>query len=383
MQGNSFPKITHRARLILVSFIISLLYLNPVSVHAETVFNNPDTFLSGYISAILEQELGMTRDSYTVQTSNGNVIISLVPEAAQQQVLIIETVQKLKEISSLQVNIIDTQQVTDKDAPLGEFLTKLLGFSRTRLPFPYGDPFQPLMADPKQPKFFVSALRYHATAGSFTAGSVGYGETFGIYRRLGKQSNEGLQVSISGGLFALFNLDAPSHDLINADYTIGLPISYRKGDTSVRLRVYHQSSHLGDEFLLRAQPERVNLSFESLELLVSQDLNNYRGYIGGEVMLRREPKDLKRLSFHSGIEYRGTRKILDAGQFIAGIDLKSWEENDWYLSKSVRVGLEIGNPDPTQRKAALMLEFYEGYAPHGQFYDERIDYYGLGIHIKF
>jgi hypothetical protein len=38
--------------------------------------------------------------------------------------------------------------------------------------------------------------------------------------------------------------------------------------------VYHQSSHLGDEYLLRGEDiQREKLSFESFELLVSQEVS--------------------------------------------------------------------------------------------------------------
>ncbi len=87
-------------------------------------------------------------------------------------------------------------------------------------------------------------------------------------------------------MFALFNLDAPSSDLINADYWIGLPISYRKGPWSYVLRFYHQSSHLGDEFILgNPGVDRVNLSYEDMELLVSYEWERWRLYGGGGYLL--------------------------------------------------------------------------------------------------
>lgn len=31
----------------------------------------------------------------------------------------------------------------------------------------------------------------------------------------------------------------------------------------------------------------------------------------------------------------------------------------------------------------LMLDVYDGYAPHGQFYEQRVSYYGLGLGFDF
>src|SRR4029079_6992783 len=97
--------------------------------------------------------------------------------------------------------------------------------------------------------------------------AVGIADQFPFFRAAAGRSGNGIQLGISGAVFAQFDLRAASYDLINADYMIGLPLTFRAGPFSGRARVYHQSSHLGDEFVLRPNaPERENLSFESVEL---------------------------------------------------------------------------------------------------------------------
>ena len=82
------------------------------------------------------------------------------------------------------------------------------------------------------------------------SGAVGFGERWGIVRRPGERAGDGWQVGLSGGVFAQFDMDADSNDLINADYVIGFPLTWRHGAWSGRFNLYHQSSHLGDELLL-------------------------------------------------------------------------------------------------------------------------------------
>ncbi len=155
-------------------------------------------------------------------------------------------------------------------------------------PLPSTQLFAPLRADPKEARFFVSALQTDSALRDTTVGAVGFGEHFGLVRRE-TASGEGWQLGISGAVFAQFDLEAASSDLINADYVIGLPLTWRRGDWSGRLRLYHQSSHLGDEFLLSAQPQRVNLSFEAVEAIVAYDFGNLRLYGGGETLFDRDP----------------------------------------------------------------------------------------------
>ena len=157
--------------------------------------------------------------------------------------------------------------------------------------FPQDDVFRSLTADPKQPQFITSyqRIRYREVNQSINAGVVAFGETFGLYGHRDGNCN-GLQVGIQGGVFAQFNLDAPSKDLINADYVVGLPVTWRQGPFSARVRLYHQSSHLGDDFLLdNPGINRIDFRFEEVEGLMSVDLAWLRLYGGGGYLLHREP----------------------------------------------------------------------------------------------
>ncbi|TAL24294.1 MAG: DUF1207 domain-containing protein, partial [Nitrospirae bacterium] len=50
---------------------------------------------------------------------------------------------------------------------------------------------------------------------------------------------------------------------------------------------------------------------------------------------------------------------------------------------ALNIGFEMGRPEPGQRRLRFMLEGYKGYAPHGQFYNDRISYYGVGLYLGF
>ncbi len=341
-----------------------------------------DAYLAGQLDYFLERDLGWLRGSYRLEVKGGIATVTLPEDDPERRATLEQRLPTLDHLKGLNVVIGTVAAATAVDeavAPVYSFL----GLAPGSVPFPTGDLFLPLLADPKQPQFFTSYRYYHTPIAGAHVAAVGYGETFGFYRQPGQQPGDGLQIGIAGALFAQFNLDAPSADLINADYTIGVPISWRNGSTSARLRVYHQSSHLGDEFLLRTAPERVNLSFESVELLLSEQRGMWRGYLGGEYLFHREPGDLKAAGFHGGVELRTTRPVWGAGHWVGGVDVKAWEEHDWSPDVSVKAGLEFGAFQPGQRRVRLMLEGYRGHAPHGQFYADYISYYGIGLYLGF
>ncbi len=348
------------------------------SLSAATVDKVSDEFLTGYIASILERDMQWERNSYILKIVNGIATITLFEddlirrEAVDQQLRTIDGL--------LGITVIVKPLDVDKPGAVSSFM----GITGEVKAFPTGDLFQPLLADPKQAQFFISIDRFKSLGVQYTMTSVGFGETFGIYRLFGSREGNGLQLSVAGALLAQFNMDTPSWDLINADYTVGIPVTYRHGINSLRFRIYHQSSHLGDELLLSANhPNRVNLSYEAIELIYSLEWSGLRIYGGGEYLIHKEPSDLKPMSAHWGIEYRSSKPLVWNGRPIAGVDMKSLEEHKWAIDTSVKAGLEFGHPNPGQRRLRLTAEWYKGFDPHGQFYNNKVEYYGMGISLGF
>jgi hypothetical protein len=337
-----------------------------------------DGYLTGYIASILERDLHWTRDSYRLKVSHGVAAITLFQddplrrEAAEQQLQTLDGLQRI------------AFRVQPADTGRAGVLRRLLRVTGEAEALPTGDYFRPLLADPKQPQFFVSLNRFHSSGAGYTMASVGFGETFGLYRFLGSREGNGLQFSLEGAIFAQFNMNTPSSDLVNADYTIGFPITYRLGDHSLRARLYHQSSHLGDELLMSGQaPTRVNLSYEAIELIYSYEWRSWRVYGGGEYLFSKEPDDLKSASTHWGLEYHASKALFWNGRPMVGVDMKKLEEHDWAIDTSVKAGLEFGHPAPGQRRLRVMAEYYKGLDPHGQFYVNKMESFGLGVSLGF
>jgi hypothetical protein len=252
---------------------------------------------------------------------------------------------------------------------------------------PQGDVFCPLVADPKAIRSFASLLwaEYPEVDESITIGSVGIGDAFPLLRLGGPLTGEGLQLGIEAAVFAQFDLDSGSDDLLNADYLVGLPLTFRYADFSARARIYHQSSHLGDELLLRPGSEirRENLSFESVELILSQELGPFRAYAGGEWLFNRHPATLDDLLVHGGAELR--LGPLRGARWVLAVDVKSSEQQEWTPAWSGRTGLEVAwwrLPGHPPRIFSLLGEAYDGPSPYGQFFVQSIRYVGFGVHLQ-
>jgi hypothetical protein len=241
--------------------------------------------------------------------------------------------------------------------------------------------FAPLLADPQEPQFFATYLWARSPRLASRLGSVGLGQTIGLVR------GRDWQVAIAAGVFSEFNMQASTTDLLNTDYLVGLPVTYRRGSFATRFRVYHQSSHLGDEYLVHNHAQRVDLTFQAVELLVANEASRWRVYGGGAYVFAHSPADLKPGVLHGGLEYHQPRSLLRLGRFasgrlVAGLDAKAVQDHKWQVGWSVVTGLELGDPLValgTGRRWSVLLKAYTGPAPYGEFYRDHVASVGVGV----
>jgi len=356
--------------LVLILVIFSPAWARPAS----------DEFIKGYTTAIIQHYFQSKIESFQVREGVVYLRCQKLSEAERNRIL--ELVSNIEGVEGVEI-LREGESTIYKEQPKEEPEPK----KERKWPMfmPNDKLFQPLMADPRWPHFSAAYQHYIDDDQLKHVAATSFGESFSIYRFVGPWSSV-IEFGIQAGVFAVFDLDSSSFDLINADYLVGIPFTIQKGNFSNMTRIFHQSSHLGDEFLLRGQTkERINLSYESLNSVFSYNLPiGLRVYAGGGYLMRRDPSDLKPWSTQAGLEFRSpSRWIGGALRPVAAIDVQNRQESNWFTDISIRTGVQFENPDFLSRKMQILLEYYNGKSPNGQFFEQNIELFGIGIHFFF
>ena len=376
-------------RSTMAAISLTLTMLTPVPASAAPP---DDAYVAGYAAAVLEREFNLPAPSLRVRGGvltvaesdlgggdRARVVSTLSRIPGVNQVLVLTAPAPAPSSSagtsrSVRGDVPEGIPASDEARP-GTTLEYQIGW------LPGGILFKPLIADPRWPHFSAAYQYYIDNRQLENVAAVSFGETFTFYRN--RFQDVLWEFGIQASVFSLFNLDAQSKDLINADYMAAAVAGFRWKDVSALGRVYHQSSHLGDEFLLHNSVQRVNLTYEGADLRLSYEFwPGLRIYGGGGGIFDQEPSDLKPWYAGGGIEFRSPWPAGARIRPVAGVDVQTRQQNDWSPDLSARAGVEFLSA-LYGRNLQLLLEYFRGHSPNGQFYKDSIDYIGLGVHFHF
>jgi len=265
------------------------------------------------------------------------------------------------------------------------FLTAVLGqnalcqpVSENLILLPRARLFDPRVADPQEIQL---SARYLLDRNDF-AGNMGY--SVGLLECL--VNDTPLQLRVEASAFLVSKLQTPNFPVQSTDYTIGFPLDLRKGAFSARLRWYHVSSHLGDDFdeiegiegaidlppglngRRDARPKKYAREF--FELFGSYDLSGFRIYggINWAYHIVRNASDTKNFDpwvVQFGIEWFGNSNSKMVSPYAAA-DFKSKREFDWETDISAQAGIVVGRNK--LRRMRVALEIFIGHSSQGQFF---------------
>jgi hypothetical protein len=337
--------------------------------------SSEEGYMEAYIQGVVDTKY--PNSGVTVSVQNGDALLQCLPS---DQKLSNEIVQSVQEITQLTVvgypkKVSATSEKASKNNRIeGIWLPQSTVLFPTQI------------ANPRQPCFALSGRFHEKNAGAFGSAFV-IGAQFPMYRWTNVYEGN-LQLELEGAVFALFSMSKKSFPMINADYYVGIPLTYAKGAWAYRARIYHMSSHVGDEYLEDHHHfHRKNKSFEAVDLSADYSFNQHlRAYgIAGYVPFSDSEMKMKSFYVEYGFEVRGKRTDFRQlfGQPFLAVHCENWQDVNYALDTTYAIGYEWGKLHGIGRKVRLFLEYHHGFCLEGQFSRQRSKYLALCISYGF
>ncbi|MFT7669227.1 MAG: hypothetical protein ACI8X5_001927 [Planctomycetota bacterium] len=241
------------------------------------------------------------------------------------------------------------------------------------------------LADPRRPTFGFSALETSDSeimgAGESRYG-VRIGQRFSIARFYTAGDCEGgFQLDGELGFNGQFDADNSS-DNIGWDGLYGLELSWsRRKDLTLHLGFFHDSSHLGDEFIEDTGRIRIDYTreeyFAGASWAFAEGWLTYGEYGHAFSLSNQELMEPGRLQV--GLQHKHAPNMWSSriGWYVA-TDFSFYEEDSWSRNLTAQAGLTFGDGLPGSL-LRFGLEYYDGRSQIGEFFQSQESHLALGF----
>jgi hypothetical protein len=169
--------------------------------------------------------------------------------------------------------------------------------------------------------------------------------------------------------------------LMNTDFKISADYSIQFKNNLFRLRTFHISSHLGDDYVQRNADSLINdksVNYEQADLTYLRKWGRSFLYLGtGYIYTINVFRE--RLSFQGG----GLLNFEKPGpvNLFTGLDFKILEENNY--KPDIRTAFGLSFHRRSKSILHVWMEYYSGQLPYSTIDYGRVNWIGLGMRINF
>ena len=223
----------------------------------------------------------------------------------------------------------------------------------------------------------LSTRRGESRFGAEQEGEAILGENFPVVAL--KRGPRPIVVGIGSQVYGRFSLDDSKSALISMDWVAGLNTTAVLGAWALTLQLYHESSHLGDEYADDFGAGRLDWTREVAAGWASYGFGDWR-VTGGASYVLDDGLSLPRPGAALGLDFHGNRQGAYGGvQPVVGLYTEATSATRWRLSSSAKLGVTFGTQGP--QRLGLALIAHDGLSTQRQFFREESQYIGLELRI--
>lgn len=188
-------------------------------------------------------------------------------------------------------------------------------------------------------------------------------------------------LGIGSQVYGRFSLNDSKSALISVDWVAALNTTASLGPLALTLQLYHESSHLGDEYGDRFHAQRLDWSREVAMGWATYGTGSWR-LSGGLSYVLYDGLSLPRSGAALGLDFGGGRHRLLTHPLepVFGIYTEGTAATDWRLSTSAKVGVAVRGSEGA-RSIGVALIAHDGLSTQRQFFRHESQY--LGLEVRF
>ncbi|HEX4048076.1 MAG TPA: DUF1207 domain-containing protein [Elusimicrobiota bacterium] len=234
--------------------------------------------------------------------------------------------------------------------------------------------FPLLIADPRHTQLSAS---YYRLNGQNTS-DIGLGYSWGLTRwRSGSYQDWLWEADVEGMAYSRFQIGGGINEFETVDFFANLPVTVRRGDFAFKGTLFHESSHLGDDYIRETGNTGFRYSNEGVRLQASIEPRRWIRFYGGAQFLLHDIPVNGPWSGQAGLEYfsddlRWSKRVRT--RFFLAQDFQSHQDVQWNVNSHTVTGLKFNFPESLTRAVRLQLGYFDGHSPFGQFYTRREHY---------
>ena len=192
-----------------------------------------------------------------------------------------------------------------------------------------------------------------------------------------KRGTRPIVLGLGTQVYGRFSLSDSKTALISVDWVAGLNTTAMLGKMAVTMQLYHESSHLGDEYGDRFQAERLDWSREVVAGWITYAAGQWK-VTGGASYVLYDGLSLPRAGAAIGLDWGAGRHRFLTRPFepVLGLYTEGSAATDWRLSTSAKLGVAVRGKGGA-RSVGLAVIAHDGLSTQRQFFRRESRYLGL------
>jgi hypothetical protein len=226
----------------------------------------------------------------------------------------------------------------------------------------------------------ISARRGESDFGREAEAEVALGEDFPVLAL--RRGPRPISLGFGTQVYGRFSLGDRKSALISNDWVVGLNTSAALGAWTLTGEIYHESSHLGDEYGDRFGASRLDWTREVASAWVSYGAGPIR-VLGNLSYVLIDELDLDRPGAALALDFHGgpIGTVLGGSlRPIGGVFFDGAAATSWRISSSAKLGVVLASP-VNGREIGIALIAHDGLSTQRQFFRRESRY--IGAELRF